>query len=69
MMISLSLPLAVVHEHVRQGNHALDSGDIPQATSDGQAVRAMVARSWDSILWPTNGRRREAPQYLLLWIR
>ena len=40
--LSIPAALAVVHEHVRQGNQALDSGDIPQATSDAQAVRAMV---------------------------
>ena len=40
--LSIPAALAVVHEHVRQGNHALDSGDIPQATSDARAVRAMV---------------------------
>jgi cysteinyl-tRNA synthetase len=40
----LSIPqaLAVIHEHVRQGNHALDSGVTDQAKQAAQAVRAMV---------------------------
>jgi len=41
----LSIPsaLAVVHEHVRHGNQALDSGDTDAAARDASAVRAMVA--------------------------
>ncbi|MDA2980641.1 MAG: cysteine--tRNA ligase [Actinomycetota bacterium] len=41
----LSIPsaLAVVHEHVRHGNQALDSGDSDAAARDASAVRAMVA--------------------------
>ncbi len=41
----LSIPsaLAVVHERVRHGNQALDSGDSDTAALDASAVRAMVA--------------------------
>jgi cysteinyl-tRNA synthetase len=41
----LSIPsaLAVVHERVRHGNQALDSGDSDVAALDASAVRAMVA--------------------------
>ena len=35
--------LAVLHEHVRHGNQALDSGDTDAAALDASAVRAMVA--------------------------
>ena len=41
----LSIPsaLAVLHEHVRHGNQALDSGDTDAAALDASAVRSMVA--------------------------
>ena len=41
----LSIPqaLAVIHDRVRAGNHAMDSGSRDEAQSDARAVRAMVA--------------------------
>ena len=41
----LSIPsaLAVLHEHVRHGNQALDSGDTDAAALDASAVRSMLA--------------------------
>jgi cysteinyl-tRNA synthetase len=41
--LSIPAALAVVHEHVRHGNQALDSGDTDAAALDARAVRAMVA--------------------------
>jgi len=41
----LAIPsaLAIVHDTVRQGNQAIDSGDAQTATTAASAVRAMVA--------------------------
>lgn len=41
----LSIPqaLAVIHDRVRAGNHAMDSGSRDEAQSDARAVHAMVA--------------------------
>ena len=41
--LSIPAALAVVHEEVRHGNQALDSGDVDQATRSARSVRAMVA--------------------------
>jgi cysteinyl-tRNA synthetase len=40
--LSVPAALAVVHETVRAGNNALDSGDRPLAASSAIEVRAMV---------------------------
>jgi cysteinyl-tRNA synthetase len=41
--LSIPAALAVVHDQVRHGNQALDSGDVEQATRVAKSVRAMVS--------------------------
>ena len=41
--LSIPAALAVVHDHVRAGNQALDAGSTDEARSSASAVRAMVA--------------------------